>query len=56
MKGPCKNCERRKLGCHTICPDYIKYRKSIDDASLKRREVDQYAGWFCSKKVRRGQP
>ena len=52
MKGPCKNCERREQGCHSRCPDYAKYRKGIDDASLKRREVEQYAAWQ-SDKIRR---
>lgn len=25
---PCKDCGRRKIGCHSICNDYIKWKDS----------------------------
>lgn len=26
-KAPCRNCDKRKVGCHSTCPDYISYDK-----------------------------
>ena len=26
MKAPCRNCEKRVLGCHDACPDYREYK------------------------------
>lgn len=39
MKSPCKGCEKRHLGCHSECLDYIQYsihRKRI--CRFKRME------------------
>ena len=38
VKGPCKDCERRSVGCHATCEDYNFYRKHVDDARAKRLE------------------
>ena len=31
----CKNCNKRKVGCHGVCEDYIAF-KSEHDAELER--------------------
>ena len=33
--GCCQNCEKRHIGCHAECADYIAYR-SNRDAELKQ--------------------
>lgn len=35
---PCKGCDRRVVGCHSVCGDYIAWRKAKDDESLSIRE------------------
>ncbi len=25
MKAPCKNCDRRQPGCHSVCAEYKQY-------------------------------
>ena len=25
--APCKNCEKRKLGCHATCEEYLAYKE-----------------------------
>ena len=27
MKAPCKNCEKRYIGCHGRCEKYLKYKQ-----------------------------
>lgn len=37
MNAPCKDCEKRAIGCHGTCPDYIKFRKERDEMNAKAR-------------------
>ena len=30
IKGPCKNCDNRFVGCHSECLKYIDYRQKLD--------------------------
>lgn len=34
--SPCRYCERRHPGCHTICTDYKKYRAEQDKKMAER--------------------
>ena len=27
--SPCKDCEKRYLGCHSECEDYFKYQEEV---------------------------
>lgn len=29
-KSPCKNCEKRAVGCHSSCEDYISFKERND--------------------------
>ena len=40
-KGPCKNCDKRHVACHSECEEYIAYRKEADRVNKKRREFLQ---------------
>lgn len=31
----CYECEKRKAGCHVMCPDYISYREKLDEYNKK---------------------
>ena len=43
MKTPCMNCEKRCLGCHSVCEDYQAYRKERDRINdLKIAEKKKY--------------
>lgn len=45
MKNPCLNCPRRKIGCHSSCPDYGKYTKYLAKKKAlikKSRAYDDY--------------
>ena len=42
---PCNGCESRADKCHSLCEDYIKFRKMMDeklDARNKVRSIDFY--------------
>lgn len=30
MKRPCFNCEKRVVGCHAVCKDYLEARAELD--------------------------
>ena len=35
--APCKDCPKRKLGCHSDCADYAEFRQDIDYSHKQRR-------------------
>jgi len=39
--GPCRNCSKRVLGCHSNCKDYIDWKKNIDAVNEKRRSIER---------------
>lgn len=36
---PCKNCDRRQVGCHSKCDNYRLFREQIDK---KKEDKDTY--------------
>lgn len=38
LKVPCKDCKKRKLGCHSVCKDYKEFRKLKDIENQEARE------------------
>lgn len=46
MKTPCKDCEKRYIGCHGRCEKYLEFKKANDER-LKQKsleiDADQYA-------------
>lgn len=40
--SPCKNCNKRSLGCHATCNDYIKWSEEMQEqreqANKERRK------------------
>ena len=51
-KGPCLNCERREVGCHNKCNDYISYKKDVEELREKTNFVKarMYGTSFFSTK------
>lgn len=49
MKGPCKDCERRKLGCHGRCKEYREFKAEREEI-LKRKNAEHEARWPMSKR------
>ena len=44
LQAPCKDCEKRYLGCHSECADYIDYnnkQQKIRDERAARSEECQ---------------
>ena len=41
INAPCKGCEKRYVGCHSKCPDYLAFKKAHDALLEKmRKEID----------------
>lgn len=36
MKNPCKDCEERKLGCHSGCEEYTEFYKQNREKNKKQ--------------------
>lgn len=36
-KSPCKGCDKREIGCHITCKDYISFRESAEALREKIR-------------------
>ena len=39
MTGPCKDCQRREIGCHGKCTEYVKYREEWDRVKARMKEA-----------------
>lgn len=35
INSPCKNCEERVLGCHSVCEKYLKFKKDAQEEKEK---------------------
>ena len=47
--SPCENCKKRKIGCHSRCPDYPKWRAALRAVKIARRKETTYIdGYFSS--------
>lgn len=45
IKFACKGCDRRRVGCHTTCPDYKRDRKRHEELMgeyTKNKDTDNY--------------
>lgn len=38
LECKCKGCEERHPGCHSDCPDYILFRKKLEEENKKKIE------------------
>lgn len=56
MLSPCKNCERRKVGCHNVdtCPEWNKYVTTTREARAKRDAYREYMQTWSEHQKRRG--
>lgn len=48
MKTPCKDCDRRQIGCHSMCRDYMAWK----DDFQKRKENQPEAPDMSREKKR----
>lgn len=41
--APCKGCDKREVGCHAVCEEYIAFRKAKDklNAELKKKAMQE---------------
>jgi len=55
--APCKDCEKRHVGCHSDCNNYKKFREYMDDKNDKIRKEKTYMVTQTKKKYleKRGQ-
>lgn len=40
--SPCYQCPAMVIGCHSTCPDYIKYSNEIKEKN-KKKEIDTFS-------------
>ncbi len=39
IKNNCYKCDKREVGCHLNCENYIKYRKELDVINNRRKHI-----------------
>lgn len=46
-KTPCKNCEDRFIGCHSICHIYAQFTKDLEEKRINRikKEKENNIQW-----------
>ena len=54
--NPCKECEKRMVGCHATCEEYILAKKEHEEAKAeerKRKVIDSYELEMTRKRRKR---
>ena len=54
MKSPCHGCERRLVGCHTICREYQEWKKAYEAAKEANRTEEPELCRKVKKQMWRG--
>lgn len=54
VKTPCYECKDRKVGCHSICEKYKKYKIDLAEENKKKRKALDSA-WTAGHSGRRAQ-
>ncbi len=52
ISAPCKDCENRKIGCHSRCAAYIKYKSELNDSKkdiIERQDYETYKNGKITK-------
>ena len=44
MEAPCKNCESRKAGCHSVCEKYTAYNRYREQVRFEQM-LEGHANW-----------
>ena len=47
-KSPCMGCDKRYVGCHSKCEDYIAFKKLSDDMNAETRKRKDLDGVYSS--------
>lgn len=51
-KVPCKGCSDRKVGCHSDCEKYLKYKAEMERQRILRTEQKEEIDFhICERKV-----
>lgn len=53
MLAPCKDCEKRVLGCHSSCEEYQEFRKEKDLDNAAKRTVWQEKITYTNSRIKR---
>lgn len=49
MSKACIQCINRKLGCHSVCKEYLEYKKNIEKAKEGRKGLFDYSDYISNK-------
>lgn len=50
---PCKNCNKRKIGCHGECQPYLSWSKQKQEENARIHEQERMASWAHPQKPKR---
>jgi hypothetical protein len=49
----CRHCDKRYVGCHSECPDYLKDRATLDKLKASRGTADNEYYNYISESLQR---
>lgn len=49
---PCKDCQRREVGCHSRCQSYISWSEWFQKEKEKHRDDDELRAFYRQKDYR----
>ncbi|WAW14627.1 hypothetical protein [Peptostreptococcus equinus] len=51
--NPCYTCERRFMGCHSDCKEYLVYKSKLDNINAKKGEYADVNAYIKSNAKKR---
>ena len=53
MNSPCKGCDERSAGCHSLCEQYKDFAEECEKARELKRQHNIIEGYFISSMSRK---
>lgn len=53
VKVPCKQCQKRYLGCHSVCDEYKAYRVNMDAIKENRNKDTEQREFMMKVRTKR---
>ena len=52
MTAPCKGCERRHIGCHSMCRAFQEWKKKIAETAELKQKHEAGMPVLCKRVIR----
>lgn len=49
----CKDCDKRYLGCHSNCPEYLEFKRNIEKRQEQKLKDKIIIDYICSVQLKK---